>query len=272
MNIDRPRLLEAFEMLYEPEKGGFYYPKLYWIPTELAQMSDADILALRDRLKSEPGHLVHASVEREVGNFLYWLARMVGAKRVLETGANQGYSTSMLACAVRDNSGTEVVSIDINKNAFIYKNTELNSFVTFLHGSSLEVPVHGPFDMMLLDSDHTYGTIMQEIVRFDSMLREGGLMCFHDSLCFDGIGIAIRQMRETGRYEMVNLDSPGKSNPFRCPGVTVARKLRSATISDLKYDDRLAEARVNITPDRAKSRTAIVDMDEFQAPYSTSTT
>ncbi len=60
-------------------------------------------------------------------------------------------------------------------------------------------------------------------------MRDGGLMLFHDSLFFDGVGLAVEQVYANPRFETMTLDTPRhhEYNTLRSPGVTLARKKRS---------------------------------------------
>jgi predicted O-methyltransferase YrrM len=52
-------------------------------------------------------------VSREQGQFLYLMARSIGARRIVEFGTSFGISTLYLAAAVRDNGGGAVIGSEL---------------------------------------------------------------------------------------------------------------------------------------------------------------
>jgi predicted O-methyltransferase YrrM len=53
-------------------------------------------------------------IPREMGNFLYILARTQSSRNIVEFGASFGISTIYLASAVRDNGGGHVITTELN--------------------------------------------------------------------------------------------------------------------------------------------------------------
>ncbi|MFJ6130406.1 O-methyltransferase [Streptomyces griseoviridis] len=99
----------------------------------------------------------YISVPREVGDFLYLLARNRGAKRIVEFGTSFGISTIFLAAAARDNGG-EVITTEwhVRKAEIASKNiadTGLDDIVDVRVGDALETlkDLPGPVDMVFLD-------------------------------------------------------------------------------------------------------------------------
>jgi predicted O-methyltransferase YrrM len=252
--IAKPSLVSQFENLYDPESHGYYYPERWWIPRQLENLTKEQGIELREAIKRDkPENLIYSPVELEVAQSFYWILRMIGAKYVLETGTNMGYSTSLIACAIRDNGGGCVDTIDVNKNDVIWERTELEPYITFHHGSSLEVALPDrQYDVLLLDSDHSYDTIMGEVIRFESKLKIGGLCIFHDTFYFDGIGICVSQLMQTRRYEVVNLPTPrhgGRAS--RTPGITLARKIiETPTEPDLRLLPDALGIEIDVRPER----------------------
>lgn len=62
--------------------------------------------------------------------------------------------------------------------------------------------------MLVLDSNHDYETVSSEIELYEPKLVEGGLILMHDSLFFDGVGTAVKELVKTGRFEHITLDTP----------------------------------------------------------------
>lgn len=191
------------------------------------------------------GTILFCSVEMEVGRLWHSLVLLLQPHLVLETGTYQGYSTACIASALVSLGGPRrLITIDpFPKDGQIWEGTELESVVTlrrqFSQAAHPELARSGmKFDMLVLDSDHSYDTIMSELLLFEPLLNVGGTILFHDSLYFDGVGAAVRQVLANPRFQGVTLDSPRRAVPGeRCPGVTIARKVRDGD-PELRIDSR----------------------------------
>jgi len=200
-----PTKLFNYEKLYDKRTGG-------WYEIELKGIS-------------------YGSVELEVGRFYYALVQMLQPRMVLETGVFNGYSTSCIAAALKDlNNGGHIFGIDPAQMPHLWKNTDLESFITWIPTLSQDaIPlIEGKkFDLLVLDSDHSYKTVMWELINFEKYLEIGGHILMHDSLYFDGVGSAVKQIYKNPRFEVITLNSPRKhgNDKSRCPGVTIVRKI-----------------------------------------------
>lgn len=218
-----PTKIRRFEKTYDPSNGGY-----------------------RRRLRSTPDF---GSVEVEVGRLWYAMVMLLRPVHVLETGTYWGYSTSMIAAGLRDlGQGGVVTSIDPVEADHLWEGTALSRHVKWICARSQDVAADlkgTTFDMLVLDSDHHYRTIMEELIAFEPLLKPGGVILLHDTLFFDGVGAAVRQLRENPRFEVVTLDSPrthGKPG-WRPPGVTICRKLKRRGPA-LRFDEALADLHV----------------------------
>lgn len=101
-------------------------------------------------------------------------------RRVLETGCYRGVSTEFWAlhCA-------EVVAID----PFVHEQARRDFFARVSHYPHVEViPGYSPielfgdykFDLVYLDGDHSYDTVMREIAAYRSSIVPGGFIGGHD--------------------------------------------------------------------------------------------
>lgn len=97
-------------------------------------------------------------VSREQGEFMYLLARAIGAKRVVEFGTSFGISTIYLAAAVRDNGGETVVGTELEpgKHAKAQEHLAeagLAEFAEIRLGDALETlkETPEPLDLVLMD-------------------------------------------------------------------------------------------------------------------------
>jgi predicted O-methyltransferase YrrM len=185
------------------------------------------------------GKLSHATVELEVGRLWYAMVALLRPTVVVETGTWSGYSTCCIAAALRhctavDSIPRRVHTADVQPREHLWTGTELEGLITFHRCEGAKIPVAGPVDMLVIDSEHDYPTVSREIEALEPALAVGGVALFHDALYFDGVGAAVRTLSQSGRFEVVTLDSPRHTldfpraaarTPFRCPGVTIARKV-----------------------------------------------
>ncbi|MEW6145498.1 MAG: class I SAM-dependent methyltransferase [Thermodesulfobacteriota bacterium] len=186
--------------------------------------------------------LDYASVELEVGRFFYAFVLLTQPKTILETGVYKGYSTCNMASALKllDNGG-HIYCIDPMETRHLWEDTDLESLISWiprLSQESLDTLRDKKFDLLVLDSDHSYDTAMWELINFERMLSEGGHILMHDSIFFDGVGAAVKQLYDNPRFEVITLNTPRKSHltGSRCPGVTIARK-KSDEGPELVFED-----------------------------------
>lgn len=200
-----PWSVREFESTYDPASGGYFVGAL-------------------DR------RIGYASVELEVGRLWYALVRLLRPRTVLETGTHRGYSTCNIAAALRDmGRDGHVWTIDPVEHHHLWLGTDLTPFITYIKKTSdlaYQSLSEMTFDLLVLDSDHHYSTIIEELRLFEPRLRVGGHILMHDTLYFDGVGAAVKQLAKDPRFELVTLDTPRTSGepPRRPPGVTIVRK------------------------------------------------
>ena len=159
------------------------------------------------------GRFDNCHTELPVCRSWYWLARMVGARQILETGTYLGYSTCHLAAAVRDNGGGQVTTVDPWVLPHLWDGSELQSFVHWIPKASQDAlaEILGcRFDILVIDSVHTYAQSSWELAHFEPLLRPGGLILMHDSLLHDGVGCSVAQLSVNSRFEVLTLDTPRK--------------------------------------------------------------
>jgi predicted O-methyltransferase YrrM len=143
------------------------------------------------------------NITRDTGEFLAVLVRATAARRILEIGTSNGYSTLWLADAVRS-CGGEVTTVDFSaKKVDLAANNfalaKLDSFIVQLRGDAGEVLSElgdSAFDMVFLDSDRGKYTQWWPNVR--RVLRRGGLLVVDN---------AITHQKEMARFvRMVRAD------------------------------------------------------------------
>ena len=121
------------------------------------------------------------NIIRDTGKFLSVLVRAMSARRVLELGTSNGYSTLWLASAARAIEGT-VTSVELSdyKISLARQNlarSGIASHVTLLHEDGRNVLQRSPsgaFDFVFLDAERSeYSSWWSDLKR---VLRPGGLL------------------------------------------------------------------------------------------------
>jgi predicted O-methyltransferase YrrM len=131
------------------------------------------------------------NITRDTGEFLAVLVRATNARRVLEIGTSNGYSTLWLAHAC-DEIGGHVTTVESSeyKVALAATNFEragLSHTITQVRGDAgrwLEGVSDSSFDLILLDSERSeYSRWWPNIRR---ILREGGLLVVDNAISHPG--------------------------------------------------------------------------------------
>lgn len=101
---------------------------------------------------------IYMPVSREQGQFLYLVARTIGARRIVEFGTSFGISTIYLAAAVRDNRGEIMIGTEIEPSKHQQavanvKEAGLEDVTDIRLGEALKTlrKVPEPLDLVLLD-------------------------------------------------------------------------------------------------------------------------
>ena len=121
------------------------------------------------------------NITRDTGEFLSVLVRATGARRVLEIGTSNGYSTLWLAEAARAIGGSittvEYAEYKIGLARANFERSGLASVIDLVHddaGRLLERTAEGAYDLVFLDSERPeYPGWWPQIRR---VLRPGGLL------------------------------------------------------------------------------------------------
>jgi predicted O-methyltransferase YrrM len=149
--------------------------QLQSLMVELEQFGKENDSATAERSR----HMLN--ITRDTGEFLGVLVRATGARRVLEIGTSNGYSTLWLADAARANGG-QVTTIEHSEHkvGLAAKNfacSGLAGFIQLTHddaGQVLGRTADGAFDFVFLDSERfEYVGWWPNLKR---VLRSGGLL------------------------------------------------------------------------------------------------
>lgn len=130
----------------------------------------------------------YLAVSPEEGRFLYMLARLSKARRIVEFGASFGISSVYLGAAARDNGGSlTTTEVHPDKCASLRKTFEeagLTDTITLLEGDAFQTlaDIDGPVDMVFLDGWKSAYLPIFNLLR--PKFAEGALIladnCFHE--------------------------------------------------------------------------------------------
>jgi predicted O-methyltransferase YrrM len=149
-------------------------------------------LALAD---SRAAGLPDIQISAGQGKFLYLLARLIGARRILELGTLGGYSTLWLARALPADGLLKTLEFDPKHAAVAKTNLAragLADKVEIIVGAALETlpgviaAANGPFDLVFIDADKVNypaylalimpGLVSGSVVLADNVIRRGAVL------------------------------------------------------------------------------------------------
>jgi caffeoyl-CoA O-methyltransferase len=134
----------------------------------------------------------HINVSPNLGKFLYLLAKLVNAKKILELGTLAGYSTIWLAKAVPETGRVISLELDPHHADIARKNISRAGLLDKIEirvGKAIELlPVlvnenSGPFDMIFIDADKPPYT---EYFEWSLKLSRPGTLIIADNVVRDG--------------------------------------------------------------------------------------
>jgi predicted O-methyltransferase YrrM len=160
------------------------------LPTSEYDALDDSLAALKDELErfgvaTDSANADNArrmlNVTHDTGQFLSVLVRATCARRILEIGTSNGYSTLWLAEAARDVGGlvttVETAQYKVELAAANFARAELSPFIRLVHedaGALLGRIAANGYDFLFLDSDRKeYSAWWPQLRR---VLRPGGLL------------------------------------------------------------------------------------------------
>lgn len=121
------------------------------------------------------------SAEVEVADFLYSLMLAVKPSLVVETGTHLGLSAKYMAEAIKENGFGKVITCETREcylDIAYPRLAPLAKWVNVVKGSSLELEVQDPIDILFCDSDPRIR--MQEVSHFWDKLHVNSLILIHD--------------------------------------------------------------------------------------------
>lgn len=124
---------------------------------------------------------------------------------VLELGTRGGISTSALLYGIEKHGG-HVTSVDYNP--FCEEAFKGHPNWTFVCSDSCdfnkilaEAALYGPFDLLFIDTEHTYERLKRELSIWGPYVRRGGTILMHDVLAYPEMAVAAREYAEANKLE-----------------------------------------------------------------------
>ncbi len=154
-----------------------------------------------------------ASISREDGEALAKVIKATGARRTLEIGFAYGVSTLFILDALKESGGGHHTAIDPFE-ADGYGNVGLRSVqragfedsFTFHQNYSQDLLpqflIAGEkFDFIFIDGHHTFDDTMNDFYYCEKILKDGGVICFHDIRYFPSVRKVITFVLRNMNYE-----------------------------------------------------------------------
>jgi predicted O-methyltransferase YrrM len=134
----------------------------------------------------------------------------------VEVGSYLGASSCYIAAGLMDRGG-RLVCVDTWNNdnvppapidtfADFEKNVAaVRGSITTVRKRSVDLEVSdlppGGFELVFLDGDHLYDAVSFEMRFFSPLIKEGGVLAFHDAIEFEGIARAIGEAMASGHWQ-----------------------------------------------------------------------
>lgn len=126
------------------------------------------------------------SISAADGQLLYWLARVINAKKIVEIGVLGGYSGTWLARALPDDGTLYAVEVS-EKHAQVartnFERADVANKIEIITGAANDImpqiTAHGPFDMVFIDADKE--GYLDYLAWALENLRQGGLVAAHNA-------------------------------------------------------------------------------------------
>jgi len=165
------------------------------------------------------------TTERETGEFLASLIRLLRPRQVLELGTFKGATTLQLIRALPVTVKPRVVTVDCSdlRSTALRK---LDSYYSFVMGQDLEVlpTLTASFDFIYLDTLHTYDHTKAQMALVRA-LHPRAVVAVHDVLSFPPVASALEEF--TSEYSVLPLSTPPQPSG-RVNGVAILSPKRGA--------------------------------------------
>lgn len=157
--------------------------------------------------------------EPEVGMLIAALIDIHSCKSVLEIGVFKGYTTAYVLSTDVQYTG---IDIEDHREEDIKKLMEGHRFIL---GDSLKEldTLNDKFDLIFIDSVHEYDHCMAEFKKCESLINNGGLIVFHDSVKFEGVAKVIKYIKLFPHFDVLTLNTPDHPHRGGASGLTIVK-------------------------------------------------
>lgn len=173
--------------------------------------------------RAEAAGLPAIAVSALQGKFLHLLAKLIGARRILEIGTLGGYSGIWLARALPDGGRLDTIEIDAAHAEVAeasFAAAGVAGRVTLHRGAGLDVlpRLSGPYDMAFIDADKQNNAAYFDfavrlsrpgaLIIVDNVVRNGAILAPEDEKAHGTVAL-FEAVRDDARVEMTALQLAG---------------------------------------------------------------
>lgn len=119
--------------------------------------------------------------ETQYYRFIYELTRALKPKIVIELGTRRGESAMQFASASKL---TQILTVDIDETAREYvrklNRPNVRSIITPSERALNEVKIWAPWDVLFIDTNHTYEQATREYALYAPLVKKGGIILLDD--------------------------------------------------------------------------------------------
>ncbi|MES2829677.1 MAG: class I SAM-dependent methyltransferase [Bacteroidota bacterium] len=162
--------------------------------------------------------------EPEVGDLIKALINIQSGRNVLEIGVFKGASYLTFADSCIEYTG---IDIEDHREQVVKDKMELNAH-KFILGDSLVVlkelkEDNEKFDLIFVDSIHTFEHCMAEFKICEGLIKNKGLIVFHDAVKFSGVAGVMDYIKSFPHFDVITLDTPDHPGRGGASGIAVVR-------------------------------------------------
>lgn len=154
-----------------------------WLPPKLVKPSEED-LVLEGLTIQRLSDWADGTADTDWMLGVFWgITRGYRGAKVGEIGMRNGISTMAFLLAAREVGG-HVWSMDVDlcvEGRMNLRAAGLAEHHTFIHGDSAACEFPEPLDVLFIDGEHSYAAVTLDFGQHRPMVKEGGVVLFHDS-------------------------------------------------------------------------------------------